>query len=115
MQIDKLMESLPDLYTIADRELLNRAYRVAEAAHKGQNRASGEAYVNHCVAVASILAELQVPVNVVVAGLLHDTVEDTPVTLDDIRNDFGEDVAKLVGGVTKLTQLPRGSRGDQQP
>lgn len=115
MQIEKLMESLPDLYTIADRELINRAYRMAENAHKGQNRASGEPYVNHCVAVASLLAELRIPVNVVVAGLLHDTVEDTPVTLDDIRNDFGEDVAKLVDGVTKLTQLPRVSRGDQHP
>jgi guanosine-3',5'-bis(diphosphate) 3'-pyrophosphohydrolase len=115
MQIEKLMESLPDLYTIADRELINRAYKIAESAHKGQNRASGEAYVNHCVSVAAILAELRVPVDVVVAGLLHDTVEDTSVTLTDIRNDFGDDVAKLVDGVTKLTQLPRVSRGDQHP
>ena len=115
MQIEKLMESLPDIYTIADRELINRAYRMAENAHKGQDRASGEPYVNHCVAVASILAEIRVPVDVVVAGLLHDTVEDTPITLDDIKNDFGEDVAKLVDGVTKLTQLPRVSRGDQHP
>jgi guanosine-3',5'-bis(diphosphate) 3'-pyrophosphohydrolase len=113
MQIEKLMESLPDLYTIADRELILRAYRMAENAHEGQNRASGEPYVNHCVAVAAILAELRVPVDVVVAGLLHDTVEDTAVTLDDIKSDFGDDVAKLVDGVTKLTQLPRVSRGDQ--
>jgi GTP pyrophosphokinase len=88
---------------------------MAETAHMGQNRVSGEPYINHCVAVASILAELRVPVDVVVAGLLHDTVEDTAVTLDDIRNDFGDDVAKLVNGVTKLTQLPRVSRGDQHP
>jgi guanosine-3',5'-bis(diphosphate) 3'-pyrophosphohydrolase len=115
MQIEKLMESLPDLYSIADRELITRAYRLAETAHSGQNRVSGEPYINHCVAVASILTELRVPVEVVVAGLLHDTVEDTAVTLDDIRNDFGEDVAKLVDGVTKLTQLPRVSRGDQHP
>jgi GTP pyrophosphokinase len=115
MQIENLMEALPDLYTLADRELIKRAYKMAENAHKGQNRASGEAYVNHCVAVAAILAELRVPVDVVVAGLLHDTVEDTPVTLKDIENDFGEDVAKLVDGVTKLTQLPRVSRGDQHP
>jgi GTP diphosphokinase / guanosine-3',5'-bis(diphosphate) 3'-diphosphatase len=113
MQIEKLMESLPDLYTIADRELINRAYKMAENAHEGQLRASGEPYVNHCVAVAAILAELRVPADVVVAGMLHDTVEDTPVTLEDIKNDFGEDVARLVDGVTKLTQLPRVSRGDQ--
>jgi GTP pyrophosphokinase len=115
MPIDKLMDSLPDLYSIADQDLIYRAYRMAETAHMGQNRVSGEPYINHCVAVASILAELRVPVDVVVAGLLHDTVEDTAVTLDDIRNDFGNDVAKLVDGVTKLTQLPRVSRGDQHP
>jgi guanosine-3',5'-bis(diphosphate) 3'-pyrophosphohydrolase len=115
MQIEKLMESLPDLYTITDRDLIYRAYRMAEIAHSGQNRVSGEGYINHCVAVSSILADLRVPVDVVVAGLLHDTVEDTAVTLEDIKNDFGEDVAKLVDGVTKLTQLPRVSRGDQHP
>src|SRR4030065_276859 len=113
MHIDKLMDSLPDLYTVADRDLIYRAYGMAETAHTGQNRMSGEPYINHCVAVASILAELRVPAEVVVAGLLHDTVEDTAVTLEDIRNDFGDDVAKLVDGVTKLTQLPRVSRGDQ--
>lgn len=113
MQIDQLMDSLPDIYTVPDRELILRAYRMAETAHEGQNRASGEPYVNHCVAVASILAEIRVPVEVIVAGLLHDTVEDTPVTLEDIKGDFGEDVAKMVDGVTKLTQLPRVSRGDQ--
>ncbi len=115
MQIEKLIDSLPDMYTIADRELIQRAYRMADHAHKDQKRVSGEPYVNHCVAVASILAELRVPVEVVVAGLLHDTVEDTAVTLEDIKNDFGEDVARLVDGVTKLTQLPRVSRGDQHP
>src|SRR4030043_2156088 len=115
MPINKLMDSLPDLYSIADRDLIYRAYRVAEEAHMGQNRVSGEPYINHCVAVASILAELRIPVEVVVAGLLHDTVEDTAITLDGIKNDFGDDVAKLVDGVTKLTQLPRVSRGDQHP
>jgi GTP diphosphokinase / guanosine-3',5'-bis(diphosphate) 3'-diphosphatase len=115
MNIDRLMETLPDLYSIADRDLIYRAYRVAENAHSGQNRVSGEPYINHCVAVASILAELRVPADVVVAGLLHDTVEDTNITLNKITSDFGKDVAKLVDGVTKLTQLPRVSRGDQHP
>ncbi len=115
MQIEQLIESLPEMYTIADRELILRAYKMAENAHRGQNRASGEPYVNHCLAVASILSELRVPVDVIVAGLLHDTVEDTSVSLDDIKRDFGADVAKLVDGVTKLTQLPRVSRGDQHP
>ena len=115
MRIENLMESLPDTYTPADRELILRAYRVAEAAHEGQKRASGEPYINHCLAVAAILAEMHVPPSVISAGLLHDTVEDTEVTLADIRRDFGDEITLLVDGVTKLTQLPRVSRGDQHP
>src|SRR5512140_2512112 len=113
MKIESLMEILPEHYSVPDRELVMRAYRVAELAHEGQKRISGEAYIHHCVAVAGILAEMRVPPSVVAAGLLHDTVEDTPVTLEDLRRDFGEEIAKLVDGVTKLTQLPRVSRGDQ--
>jgi GTP pyrophosphokinase len=113
MRIENLMEGLPSTYTPAERELVMRAYRIAERAHDGQKRASGEPYVNHCLAVASILAEMRVPPNVVAAGLLHDTVEDTQVTLEDIRSDFGPQITMLVDGVTKLTQLPRVSRGDQ--
>ncbi len=113
MKIDSLMEILPQNYSVVDREMVMRAYRFAEAAHQGQKRASGEPYVSHCLAVAAILAEMQVPPAVVIAGLLHDTVEDTIVTLDDIRKEFGDEVAKLVDGVTKLTNLPRVSRGDQ--
>jgi GTP pyrophosphokinase len=113
MKIDSLMEILPQNYSVVDREMVMRAYRFAEAAHQGQKRASGEPYVSHCLAVAAILAEMQVPPAVVIAGLLHDTVEDTIVTLEDIRKEFGDEVAKLVDGVTKLTNLPRVSRGDQ--
>ncbi len=113
MNIESLMSVLPDNYSLADREQVERAYRFAEKAHEGQKRASGEPYITHCVAVASILAELRVPPAVVVAGLLHDTVEDTPVTLATIRQEFGEEIAKLVDGVTKLTHLPKVSRGDQ--
>ncbi|HUI89862.1 MAG TPA: bifunctional (p)ppGpp synthetase/guanosine-3',5'-bis(diphosphate) 3'-pyrophosphohydrolase [Anaerolineales bacterium] len=111
--LEKLLEQLPDTYTLADKELVQRAYRVAEEAHREQKRNSGEPYINHCLAVAQILAELRVPPEVLAAGLLHDTVEDTTVTLDDIRNDFGDVVASLVDGVTKLTNLPRVSRDDQ--
>ena len=115
MRIDSLLEALPQSYSQADRELVLRAYKVAERAHEGQKRASGEPYVNHCLAVATILAEFGVPSEVVAAGLLHDTVEDTSITLEDIRHDFGDEIALLVDGVTKLTQLPRVSRGDQHP
>jgi GTP pyrophosphokinase len=93
--------------------LIQRAYRVAEEAHREQKRHSGEPYINHCLAVASILADLRVPPEVVAAGLLHDTVEDTDITLNDIRRDFGGAIAILVDGVTKLTNLPRVSRDDQ--
>src|SRR5512147_350599 len=110
---ERLLEQLPETYTLAERELIQRAYRVAEEAHRGQKRHSGEPYISHCIAVASILADLRVPPEVIAAGLLHDTVEDTTVTLNDIRRDFSETIAVLVDGVTKLTNLPRVSRDDQ--
>jgi GTP diphosphokinase / guanosine-3',5'-bis(diphosphate) 3'-diphosphatase len=113
MKIESLLELLPENYSHADRDLINQAYRVAEVGHEGQKRASGEPYITHCVAVAAILAEMRVPPAVVIAGLLHDVVEDTSLTIADIQNKFGEEVAKLVDGVTKLTNLPRVSRGDQ--
>ncbi len=113
MHVDDLMQALPEAYTPVDRELILRAFHLAEQAHREQKRASGEPYVNHCLSVAMILAELRVPPEVIAAGLLHDTVEDTPITLGDLKRDFGEDIARLVDGVTKLTQLPRVSRGDQ--
>jgi GTP diphosphokinase / guanosine-3',5'-bis(diphosphate) 3'-diphosphatase len=113
MKIEALMEVLPENYSVVDRELVMRAYRFAEEAHTNQKRASGEPYITHCVNVAAILAELRVPPVVVISGLLHDTVEDTTVTLDDIRREFGDEVTKLVDGVTKLTNLPRVNRGDQ--
>jgi len=111
--LEKLLELIPETFTAADRELIQRAYQVAEEAHREQKRHSGEPYINHCIAVASILAELKVPPEVIAAGLLHDTVEDSPTTLADIRRDFGDTITALVDGVTKLTHLPRVSRGDQ--
>lgn len=113
MRIESLLESLPQKYNHADRDLVLRAYKVAEKAHEGQKRVSGEPYVNHCLSVAAILSEMRVPPSVISAGLLHDTVEDTDITIDDIRRDFGDEITVLVDGVTKLTQLPRVTRGDQ--
>ena len=110
--LEKLLTQLPDYYNIAEREFVERAYHVAEEAHHGQMRHSGKPYISHCLEVASILAEMRAPAEVIAAGLLHDTVEDTKITLQDLRADFGETVANLVDGVTKLTHLPRVSRGD---
>ncbi|MBN1451736.1 MAG: bifunctional (p)ppGpp synthetase/guanosine-3',5'-bis(diphosphate) 3'-pyrophosphohydrolase [Anaerolineales bacterium] len=111
--LEGLLERLPGTYSLADRELVQRAYRMAEEAHREQKRNSGEPYISHCLAVANILADLRVPPEVIAAGLLHDTVEDTDVTLEDIRRDFGEVVASLVDGVTKLSNLPRVSHNGQ--
>jgi len=111
--LENLIERLPESYSVADREMIIHAYKFAETAHEGQKRASGEPYITHCVAVAIILAEMQVQPIVVSAALLHDTVEDTHITLDDIRKEFGPEIGRLVDGVTKLTHLPRVSRADQ--
>ena len=113
MQIANLMEILPQNFSVVDREMVMRAYNFADEMHAGQKRVSGEPYVSHCVAVAGILAEMQVTPTIIIAALLHDTVEDTRTTPADIQKEFGEEVAKLVEGVTKLTNLPRVSRGDQ--
>src|SRR3990170_3557505 len=110
MNFQGLLDRLPKSISPAEREFLQRAYRAAEKAHEGQKRASGEPYIAHCLAVASILLDLGMPVPVLAAGLLHDTVEDTKLTLADLERDFSAEAAKLVDGVTKLTHLPRVSR-----
>jgi GTP diphosphokinase / guanosine-3',5'-bis(diphosphate) 3'-diphosphatase len=110
--LEKLLGQLPDNYNLAERELVERAYRVAEEAHRDQMRHSGRPYITHCLEVAGILAEMRAPAEVIAAGLLHDTVEDTKISLKDLRTDFGDTVANLVDGVTKLTNLPRVSRGE---
>jgi GTP pyrophosphokinase len=112
MKYEALLESLPAHCSPQDRALIDRAYRRAEEAHREQTRRSGEPYIQHCLAVAQILAELNMPAPAIAAGLLHDTVEDTPITLEDLRREFGDEVAALVDGVTKLEQLPRVSAGD---
>lgn len=112
--MEDLLGVLEKAYALNDIELTRilNAYAVAERAHEGQKRASGEPYIIHCVAVAKILADMHVPPDMIIAGLLHDTVEDTSLTLDEIRVDFGDQIASMVNGVTKLTNLPRVSRGD---
>ncbi|GAB3540438.1 GTP pyrophosphokinase [Arthrobacter tecti] len=91
-----------------DLEFIKRAYEVAERSHEGQKRKSGDPYITHPVAVATILAELGMTGTTLAAALLHDTVEDTSCTLDDIRRDFGQEVAMLVDGVTKLDKVSFG-------
>lgn len=113
MSIDALINSLSINYSAIDRENIRRAYEFSETAHQGQKRASGEPYINHCLAVATILSELVTSPVMIIAALLHDTVEDTKASSDDIRANFGDEVAKLVDGVTKLINLPRVSKSEK--
>lgn len=97
-----------------DFTLLEKAYRVASEAHKDQTRVSGEPYMVHPLNVTLILADMQMDLVCLETGLLHDTVEDTRVSLDQIRKDFGEEVARCVDGVTKLSKLHLYSREERQ-
>src|SRR5690349_16642555 len=98
----------------ADVDLIQRAYRYSEAAHQGQTRKSGDPYFSHPASVAAIITELKLDTASVCAGLLHDVVEDTLATTSDIENDFGQEVAFLVDGVTKLSKINFASKEDRQ-
>ncbi len=113
MQLEQFLEKLPENYSVFDIEQIKKAYQIAQKAHEGQTLASGLPYISHCVAVATILAEMTVPPELIITALLHDAVEDTNITLEDIRKEFNQEVATLVDGVTKLTHLPNLLRGDQ--
>lgn len=97
-----------------DRELVERALRVAASQHEGQRRASGEPYINHPVGVASICADLGLDTATVVAALLHDVVEDTSMSIDVVQAQFGDEVALLVDGVTKLSQISFRTEEEEQ-
>jgi GTP pyrophosphokinase len=112
--IDPLIGSLREHYENVDEDLLRRAFAVANEAHAGQVRKSGEEYITHPVAVSEILAELGLNTTTVVASILHDTVEDTPYSLDQLRVDFGDEVANLVDGVTKLDKLTYGPTAEAE-
>ncbi|MCW2717895.1 bifunctional (p)ppGpp synthetase/guanosine-3',5'-bis(diphosphate) 3'-pyrophosphohydrolase [Pseudonocardia sp.] len=102
------------LHPKADLALLQRAYDVAEEKHEGQKRKSGDPYITHPLAVSTILAELGMDTTTLVAALLHDTVEDTDYSLERLREDFGEEVAHLVDGVTKLDKVELGSAAEAE-
>lgn len=97
-----------------DLELIQRAYVVAERCHEGQKRKSGDPYITHPVAVATILAELGMTGTTLAAALLHDTVEDTAYSLDELRSEFGPEVAMLVDGVTKLDKVTFGDAAQSE-
>ncbi len=101
-------------YDRLDHEMLVRAYKFSDVAHAGQVRHSGEPYVSHCVEVARILADLQLDTTTVASGLLHDIVEDTDVTVEDVAREFGTEIAQIVDGLTKIANLPLSSREERQ-
>ena len=105
---EALLRTVRHHHPKADLSQIERAHEVATVAHAGQTRRSGEPYITHPIAVAQILAELGIGVKTIVAALLHDTVEDTPYTLDEVAATFGAEVAMLVDGVTKLDKVKYG-------
>ena len=113
MQIEQLLEKLPANYSALDVEQIKKAYQLAKDAHADQTLPNGLPYISHCTSVAAILTELSVPPEMIIAALLHDVVEDTALTLEDIQKEFNLEIAGLVDGVTKLTHLPNLLRGDQ--
>ena len=102
---NKLIETIRQYHPSSDLSDIERAYKVAKEAHEGQFRKSGEPYIIHPLCVAIILAELELDKESIIAGLLHDVVEDTVMTSEDVAREFGDEVSLLVDGVTKLTQL----------
>jgi guanosine-3',5'-bis(diphosphate) 3'-pyrophosphohydrolase len=114
IKITDLVEKVQSYFPGADSELIRRAYDFSAKVHQGQKRLSGEPYLIHPMAVAGIIAELKLDVPSVVAGLLHDTVEDTLTSLDELRDLFGREIAVLVDGVTKLGRANFSSREEKQ-
>ncbi len=105
MDFEPWMATLENGRSKAEQELLGRAFDLASLAHAKQERASGEPYVQHCLAVAQMLSELNLDAATLAAALMHDTLEDTGVSYAELEEEFGKEIAKLVDGVTKLGQI----------
>lgn len=111
---EMLLEAVNNSAVKYDVHKIKKAYDIASAAHDGQMRKSGDEYIVHPVNVALIVVELGLDTDSVISALLHDTIEDTYITYDDIKKEFKKDVADLVDGVTKLGRIPYSSREEQQ-
>lgn len=114
MTMDELIKKASSYLDAKDLASIKEAYDFANKAHNGQMRKSGEPYITHPVEVAGILVNLKMDATTIISGFLHDVVEDTPITLNDIRSTFGNNVATLVDGVTKLRHFEYTSKEDQQ-
>ena len=114
VRIEEILESLTKNHPDADVSLVQRAYIYAASAHQGMVRRSGEPYLNHPLAVAAILCDMKLDVATVAAGLLHDTIEDTEATFDEIAQKFGREVATIVDGVTKISKMNFSSASERK-
>ena len=114
IKINELVDKVQSYYPAADVGLIRTAYDFSAKVHQGQKRLSGEPYLIHPMAVANIIADLKLDVPSIVGGLLHDTVEDTLTTLDEVKSLFGREIAALVDGVTKLGRANFSSREEKQ-
>lgn len=103
--LEDLLNRIRAYYPNADLKLIEKAYEFSEKAHEGQIRRSGEPYISHPLSVSAILADLRLDLDTIATGLLHDTVEDTEATLEDIKREFGDVIAHMVDGVTKIGQM----------
>lgn len=112
--IEALVEKIKASEKAYDIDKIQRAYALADVAHEGQMRSSGEKYITHPLAVASILLDYCMDTDTICAALMHDVVEDTNVTLEEIQKQFGDDVALLVDGVTKIGKVPLNTKEEQQ-
>jgi GTP pyrophosphokinase len=109
-----LIDALKEQHPTSNEDEVRRAFDIAVKAHEGQLRKSGEAYITHPVAVSLILAQLGLNETTIIASLLHDTVEDTPYSLEQLRSDFGDEISNLVDGVTKLDKLTYGPTAEAE-
>ena len=114
MMLQELENRIKTYNPTADFTLIEKAYEYALNAHQGQKRISGEAYISHPTSVAEILAELNMDNTTIVAGILHDVIEDTSFGFNDIKDTFGYEIAMLVDGVTKLGKLEYKTKEEQQ-
>ena len=114
MRLFKRLRRKLDYFNEEQVEQIHEAYLLALDAHRGQKRRTGEPYISHPVAVACILADMKMDYQTLMAALLHDVIEDTPVEKATIQEKFGEQVANLVDGVSKLTQIEFVSRAEAQ-
>jgi len=112
--VEKFLSDIMELRPTSDRELIRRAFLFSQVAHDGQMRMSGAPYLTHCVETARILAELHLDSETIAGGLLHDIVEDTSVGLDEVRHEFGDEVANIVDGVTHISEMSFESPEKQQ-